>query len=202
PPDPGTPIHHSFEWKGAASGGHVLTARAVRSNGIKLTSLPVHIAVGPTNNLSPLVAITRPASGTQFAPNTPIEIIANVLDADGFVPKVEFLADDRKLGESNIESFPPPEPGRLQTFTFVWRFPTPGPHALTARATDNQGGIASSSTVEIRVTIPDTLPVVDVVVRDAFAVEPRTNADLDVAMFHIRRFGPTNADLVVSYSLQ
>ena len=57
-------------------------------------------------------------------------------------------------------------------------------------------------TVEIRVTMPDSLPIVGVVVRDAFAVEPRTNAELDAAVFRIRRFGPTNADLVVSYSLQ
>jgi len=50
--------------------------------------------------------------------------------------------------------------------------------------------------------MPDSLPIVGVVVGDAFAVEPRTNAELDVAVFRIRRFGPTNADLVVSYSLQ
>jgi len=40
-----------------------------------------------------------------------------------------------------------------------------------------------------------------VVARDAFAVEPRSNADLNTATFRIRRFGPTNAELVVNYSL-
>jgi len=36
---------------------------------------------------------------------------------------------------------------------------------------------------------------------DAVAVEPRSNADLNTAAFRIRRFGPTNEELVVNYSL-
>src|SRR5207248_5777470 len=42
---PGTPAHHSFEWKGAAPGSHVLTARAVRAGGTTLQSGPVNITV-------------------------------------------------------------------------------------------------------------------------------------------------------------
>ena len=45
-PDPGTPIHHEFEWRGAAAGPHVLTARAVDSAGNNVTSAPVRINVG------------------------------------------------------------------------------------------------------------------------------------------------------------
>jgi hypothetical protein len=45
PPNPGTPIHHSFEWRGASSGPHVLTARATRTDGSALKSAPVSITV-------------------------------------------------------------------------------------------------------------------------------------------------------------
>jgi len=45
PPDPGTPIQHRFEWRGAASGPHVLTARATRADDTPLKSAPVSITV-------------------------------------------------------------------------------------------------------------------------------------------------------------
>lgn len=45
-PDPGTPIHHEFEWRGAAPGPHVLSARAANAAGNAVTSAPVRISVG------------------------------------------------------------------------------------------------------------------------------------------------------------
>jgi hypothetical protein len=200
-PDPGTPILHSFEWQNAAPGPHILTARASHSDVTMVRSLPVHITVEPVANQPPRITITRPTTGTEFPPNTAIEIIAQGIDPDGFVRKVEFFADGQKIGEQNVVFIQPPEPGQPQTLDFVWRFPTPGPHVLTAHATDNDGAIAWSAPVEIRVTMPDLLPVVRVVARDAFAVEPGSNTALNTATFRIRRFGPTNADLVVNYSL-
>ncbi len=201
-PDPGTPLFHSLEWRGATIGLHVLTARAVRADGTLVKSFPVEITVGPVINQSPRVAITRPTTGTEFPANAEIEMVAECVDPDGFVSKIEFFADGLKIGERNIAFIGPPDTGQTQALDFLWRFPTPGPHVLTARATDDRGGSGWSTPVEIQVTMPDSLPIVDVVVRDAFAVEPRTNADLDPALFRIRRFGPTNAELVVSYSLQ
>lgn len=50
-PDPGTPIHHSFLWKGAPLGRHVLTARAKDSAGNSVVSPPVEITV--TDSLPP-----------------------------------------------------------------------------------------------------------------------------------------------------
>jgi hypothetical protein len=90
----------------------------------------------------------------------------------------------------------------MQTFTFLWNHPTPGPHVLTARATDDDGAVVWSAPVEIRVTGPDPLPIVSIVARDAFAAEPASNTDVNTAAFRIRRFGPTNGELRVSYSLR
>jgi len=200
-PDPGTPIYHSFEWPDTSPGSHVLTARAVSTLGMAVTSAPVQITVGPSTNLPPRIAITRPASGTEFPPDTAIEIVAETSDPDGFVPKVEFYADGRKIGEVSVVFIRAPDPGQAQTFTFVWHQPVPGSHALTARATDNAGVTATSDPVEIKVAISEPLPIVTVTTPDPFAAEPSSNTDLNTATFRIRRFGPTNDSLIVAYSL-
>ena len=45
-PDPGTPVFHEFEWRSAAAGHHLLTARALNAAGNAVTSAPVRIQVG------------------------------------------------------------------------------------------------------------------------------------------------------------
>ena len=150
---------------------------------------------------TPHISITRPASGTDFPPDTPIEIVTDTRDPDGYVRRVEFFADGRKIGEANVEFIRPPDPGQLQTFTFVWRQPLPGAHALTALATDNDGITGVSAPVSITVARSEPLPIVTVTAPDPFAVEPRSNSVPNTATFRIRRFGPTNDPLVVAYSL-
>ena len=44
-PDPGTPIHHSIEWKNVTIGDHTITAVAVRPDGTKVESAPRHVRV-------------------------------------------------------------------------------------------------------------------------------------------------------------
>jgi hypothetical protein len=58
-PDPGTPIHHSFEWRRASPDAHVLTARAIQADGTVLSSPPVHITVGDGIN-RPIITMTAP----------------------------------------------------------------------------------------------------------------------------------------------
>ena len=45
-PDPGTPIDHEFDWRGALVGLHSLTVRALNATGSAVTSAPVRIRVG------------------------------------------------------------------------------------------------------------------------------------------------------------
>jgi hypothetical protein len=152
-------------------------------------------------NGAPRVAITRPASGSEFPADASIELVAETVDADGYVPRVEFFADGRKIGEANVVFMQPPDPGQTQTFTFVWRYPSPGHHILTAVATDNAGNHATSAGVEMNVGTSEPLPIVTVTAPDPFAVEPQFNTELNAAAFRIRRHGPTNDALVVAYSL-
>jgi hypothetical protein len=76
-PDPGTPIYHSFEWHGAATGSHVLTARAARADGTALQSQPVNMDLG----------VAKPDGDgdgvpdeTDLCPNTPA---GSAVDAQG-----------------------------------------------------------------------------------------------------------------------
>lgn len=148
----------------------------------------------------PIVSIARPTSGTEFPANTAIEVVAEARDSDGYVRRVEFFADGRKIGERNLPFTLPPPPGHPQTFTFVWREATPGAHVLTARAIDDDSRSTLSAPVDIRVAT-DSLPMVTVVATDCFAVEPSSNS-LNTASFRLRRFGPTDASLTVRYALR
>ena len=153
-------------------------------------------------NALPQGTITSPAGGAEFPGGTPIEITVETRDPDGYVRKVEFFADGRKIGEAAMDFFREPDPGELQKFTFVWSHPTPGAHLLAARSTDNHGATATSAPVEINVGTSEPLPVVIATAPDPIAVEPRPGGTLNTAAFRLRRFGPTTADLPVAYSLR
>ena len=70
-PDPGTPIHHEFVWRGALSGPHVLTARG-NSVDDDETSAPVRITVG--GPVVPVVSIRATQPNT--AEPCPICLVA------------------------------------------------------------------------------------------------------------------------------
>jgi hypothetical protein len=160
---------------------------------------------GNPANQAPYIVITQPADGTGFPPNTAeIEIAAQTTDRDGYVRRVEFFADGRKIGEQTLDFIMAPPPGQPQRFTFAWRDPAPGSHVLTARAFDDDNASALSGAVTIRVGSPDdTMPVVNVSAPDSFAAEPSASAIavLDTATFRVSRSGPTNALLAVGYTL-
>jgi hypothetical protein len=338
-PEPGTPIHHTFEWTGAAAGPHVLTARARASDGTGISSVPVRIQVEgvtpepvvvrieatqpvaeedaaplerlpligeftvsrsraldsatsvfllvggtavpdkdyeaipfvvtiPAGELSvavrvkavpddeaegtetvvarvsncpperdpalgipcyafeiererasatilirdnpfatnhpPAVRITRPEAGAQFPSGTPITIVAEARDPDGYTHRAELFVDGRKIAEQTLEFLVPPPPGEIQAYEFLWRLPEPGTHRLTVRVTDDQGSTGVAPAIGITVGAVDTVPIVTVVARDCFASESGSSAIavLDTASFLVRRHGPTNTPLTVRYLLE
>ena len=126
----------TYAWQNAAAGSYQLTAIATDNLGAKTTSVAVPIRV----NTPPTVALTAPANQSVFPPGGVITLTANAADSDGTIQKVEFFSDGTKLGEKT--SIP---------YSFSWNGAATGPHALTAKATDNNGAQTVSATVNIRV---------------------------------------------------
>jgi len=91
------------------------------------------------NNL-PFVALTNPADGASFT-REDITLSATAGDSDGTVSVVEFYEGTNKIGEAT--SVP---------YSMIWTNPSPGSYVLTARAIDNEGGVAASSPVSVFVS--------------------------------------------------
>src|SRR5204862_3056857 len=121
------------------------------------------------SNAPPTVRISRPPDGAIFPPGADISIAADTVDPDGWVPKVEFFANDAKIGESILNFIVAPPDGSPITHEFVWRGVAQGAYLLTTRATDNRGGTGTSLPVHISVTGTNRPPpqtVVSIVATD------------------------------------
>jgi hypothetical protein len=200
---PGLPSVHTIFWTNPPPGEHTLTARFAATATLAVTSPPIHLTVVSANNALPYIGILRAQPGALPAgtPVAPVSIMIETRDPDGYVPLVRFFADGRKIGEVSVQFVREPEPGKFQELTFVWNDPPPGRHVLTAEAVDNRGAVGTSAPFLIEIS-SQTLPVVTVSARDAWAVEPAANnTDPNTATFRIRRSGPTNQPLVVAYSV-
>ena len=95
---------------------------------------------GNTNKY-PSIVITSPESGSTFyEPDNTVTIVADALDTDGTISKVEFYSGTTKIGEKT--SYP---------FSYRWRDIPVGSYTLWARATDNEGASANSTNVYISI---------------------------------------------------
>ncbi|MGB0254551.1 MAG: glycosyl hydrolase [Flavobacteriaceae bacterium] len=110
------------------------------SDGTYTSSDEVQIIVSESGNSNPSVSISSPADGTSFAEGSAIDITAVASDLDGTVDKVEFFTGSTKIGEDTSDPF-----------TFTWNGAAVGTHQLTAKATDNGGGVATSQAVAVTV---------------------------------------------------
>jgi len=96
--------------------------------------------VATTSNAPPSVSISSPAGGATFTEPANIPIVANATDSDGTVTRVDFYAGTKLLGTATNNPF-----------SFTWTNVVAGSYSLTARATDDQGGISTSSPVSVTV---------------------------------------------------
>ena len=102
--------------------------------------------IGPVNNQPPSVALSAPATGVK---GTAMTLNATASDTDGTIAKVEFFDGGGKIGEDTTSPY-----------SLSWTPTTAGTHTLTARATDNDGAMTTSSPVAVTVSDPagDTTP--------------------------------------------
>ena len=108
--------------------------------------------MNPPANVPPTASITAPANGATFTAPASVSITATAGDTDGTVSLVEFFQGTTKLGEDTTAPY-----------SFTWSNVAAGAYTLTARATDNSGGITTSAVVGITVNPPvNTPPTVNI----------------------------------------
>ena len=103
-------------------------------------------------NPPPVVNLTAPVEGSVVLPGTPITISATATDLavgnlPGRVTKVEFFDGSIPLGEDTSAPY-----------EFSWVNAASGAHVITAKATDSEGAVTTSSQVEFFVLSGDGLP--------------------------------------------
>src|SRR5712692_1878407 len=131
-----TSAPYSVTLSNTAAGFLNLTATATDNRGASSTSAPVTVIV----NSLPSVSLTSPSSNASFKAPANIPLAVQVADTDGSIANVEFFH-----GTTLITSLSAPP------YSFVWTEVPQGAYALTARATDNLGGVMTSVVVNVTV---------------------------------------------------
>jgi len=150
----GTDIGVYIRSSGAAS----WTAYTTGMPGVPVYDVKINVAAGnliaatygrgiwssPLNsvNIPPTVSITSPANNAVFYTGSNVVINATAADADGKVAKVDFYNGSTLLGTSTASPY-----------TYTWTAPAVGTYVLTAKATDNQGAVTTSTAVNITVAL-------------------------------------------------
>ncbi|MGB7581577.1 MAG: glycoside hydrolase family 9 protein [Sedimentisphaerales bacterium] len=99
------------------------------------------LASASTNN-PPTISIISPADGTEFNAPATVTINATASDSDGSVSKVDFYQGSTLLGTDTNTPY-----------SFTWNNVTDGNYILTAKATDDEGAVTTSSAVNITVNV-------------------------------------------------
>ncbi len=129
---------------GIAAGTYALTAKVTDNNGGTATSTVVTVIA----NQNPTITITAPANNAVVAVGSNVTITTNAADADGTISKVEFYNGAALLGTVTTAPW-------SYTITNI----VAGTYTLTAKATDNNGGTATSAVVTV---IANQSPVVSI----------------------------------------
>ncbi len=99
-------------------------------------------AVIPANQ-NPAIKLTSPANNASVVSGSNVSLNTETTDADGTVAKVEFFANDIKIGEA--VSAP---------WSFNWNRPAQGNYSLKAVATDDKGAKTTSAAISFSVAAP------------------------------------------------
>ena len=138
-----TQAPYELVWTPTTLGTHVITARAFDDDGASTTSAAASVTVQAQPNQAPSVTLTAPTAGATIVLGSTVSLAATAADADGTVTQVAFFAGTTSLG---IDASAP--------YAASWTPTTAGTYALTARATDDDGAVTTSSTVTVTVQPP------------------------------------------------
>ncbi|MCW5632277.1 MAG: fibronectin type III domain-containing protein [Rubrivivax sp.] len=139
---------YGWSWADVPLGTYTLTARATDNRGAVTTSGPIAVTVRLPNQ-PPTVTLTSPASGTTYTAPATIGLAASAGDSDGSITRVRFYRNGTLIGTDTTAPY-----------TFSWTNVAAGTYAVTAEATDNEGGITTSAPVTIIVNPANQAPTV------------------------------------------
>jgi len=128
----------------ATPGVYEIYASAIDNDGGGWTDT-IWVTVLPAANQNPSVVITSPVNNTTLTAPATITITASASDPDGTIASVAFYSGSVLLGMDNTSPY---------SYTITGA--TAGIYNLTAVATDNRGGTATSSVVTVHVEQPLT----------------------------------------------
>ncbi len=139
----GTP--YTFAWLNPALGTYALTAKVTDSSGGVKVSPAVSVHVRSPINQLPQVSL---ASDSTLAVSPPgsFTLTAQASDSDGFITQVDFYNGSTLLG--TVTQAP---------YTFTWDGVAAGMYNLTAKATDDRGGMTTSAAINVRVNNPPSV---------------------------------------------
>jgi hypothetical protein len=165
-----------FAWDNPTVGTHTLTAVATDLTGTTATSPTVMFQVLNIPTLPPIVRITSPPDAASFRAPVNIPIYAYSIDTDGYIAKLEFLANSNVFGTGKLVLSNTQTNLNGTIYSFIWTNAPVGTWTLNARATDNSGAVSVSSPVNITVLPPITpptnpIPIVLISAIDPIAIE-------------------------------
>jgi hypothetical protein len=140
---------------------------------------------GPLSNNPPSVSLSGPADQSTYTEPAIILLNAAATDSDGSVSKVEFFQGGSKLGEDTSGPF-----------SYTWSDVPIGTYQVSAIATDNLGGKATSAVATVYVTV-STAPTLSGVAPTPGTVSTLTNVTVT---FSEPVDGVNAADLLINGS--
>lgn len=118
-------------------GTYPVYAKATDNSGLVTVSNTINITI-TKQNVAPEVKLDNPIAGSNFLIPATIPVSATATDKDGSIAKVEFFANNTKIGES-----------KTAPYRIDWKPTTEGTYTITAKATDNGGLTKTSSSATV-----------------------------------------------------
>lgn len=141
---------YALDWTGVEAGAYTITAVATDDRKGKAKSNAVVINVeSPLPNNPPAVSIVAPYPGATYLAPAAIAVEAQAWDSDGSISKVEFFRGGSLIGMATNAPY-----------AMVWDGAEAGRYYLSARATDNIGGVTDSAVVGVVVEAQNMGPLV------------------------------------------
>ena len=147
----------------------------------------------------PRVELVQPKPDALYQAPTEIVLVAQAFDADGWVKRVEFYANDKLIGRQEADPMRRHGPAERQGFRWLWAPVELGRYLLEARATDNDGLTAVSRPVAITVAQPHETPTVRIFASERPGMIPVVEGWGWTATFLVTRSGATGQPLTVYY---